>query len=284
MWESIRNLDRRWIFLAMAITVAVPILLQQTFPEAATDIVKQAFSAVEELPSGSSILLPFDYDPSGAGELTPMATAFVRHCAAKGHKMYFLSLWPLGGQMIDEQIRNVIHSDFPDLEYGEDYVNLGYKEGREAVIRVVATNLKEKFPTDNRGINLNEIPMTQDIESVQEMDLILNICAGDPGTKEWVQYVGTPYRVPIVTGCTGVQYPLFLPYYPDPIVGMLPAIKGAAEYEELLGEKYPRYSDPQFKEGYRRMPPQMAAHLLIVGLIILGNIIFFVDRRRGVRG
>jgi hypothetical protein len=29
------------------------------------------------------------------------------------------------------------------------------------------------------------------------------------------------------------------------------------------------------------MGPQLVAHLLIIGLIVVGNIIFFVDRRRG---
>ena len=36
-----------------------------------------------------------------------------------------------GPQMIDEAIRNVIEADYPEMVYGEDYVNLGFKSGGE---------------------------------------------------------------------------------------------------------------------------------------------------------
>ena len=37
----------------------------------------------------------------------------------------------------------------------------------------------------------------------------------------------------------------------------------------------------EYLEGQRRMGPQLFAHLLMVFLIILGNVIFFAQRRRG---
>ena len=45
-----------------------------------------------------------DFDPSAEGELQPMANAFVRHCAEKKHKLYFLTIWPQGVGMIQRQI------------------------------------------------------------------------------------------------------------------------------------------------------------------------------------
>ena len=36
-----------------------------------------------------------------------------------------------------------------------------------------------------------------------------------------------------------------------------------------------------FLEAQRRMGPQLVAHLLMIGLIIVGNVIFFANRRRG---
>ena len=40
----------------------------------------------------------------------------------------------------------------------------------------------------------------------------------------------------------------------------------------------------EYLEGQRRMGPQLFAHLLMVFLIILGNVIFFAQRRRGGAG
>jgi hypothetical protein len=66
------------------------------------------------------------------------------------------------------------------------------------------------------------------------------------------------------------------------MLGLLPAIKGAAEYEAALAEVYPQYASPDRNEGLRRMSPQLVAHLLMVVLIILGNVVYFSQRRKGV--
>ena len=36
-----------------------------------------------------------------------------------------------------------------------------------------------------------------------------------------------------------------------------------------------------FLEAQRRMGPQLVAHLLMIGLIVMGNVVYFASRRRG---
>jgi hypothetical protein len=222
-----------------------------------------------------------------------MATAFVRHCAEKKLRMYFLSLWPVGPQMADDNIDRILRPDFPHLEYGRDYVNLGYKSGYEGVIKVIVTDLRELYTTDTRGTALSNIPMMQGIHSLQDFDLIINVSAGYAGTKEWVQYAVTPYpdKIKMVAGCTGVQAPLLYPYIPEQLPGLLGAIKGAAEYEALVIEKYGRrdaagklVESGKYLEGIRRMGPQLVAHMLMIGLIVTGNVIYFIERKRARGG
>src|SRR5206468_811342 len=197
-------------------------------------------------------------------------------------KMYFMALWPIGAQMADATIEKVLKADFPQLVYGRDYVNLGDKSGNEGVVRVIVTNLRALYTTDSRGTAMQSIPMMQGIENIQQMKLIINVSAGTPGTKEWVQYAVTPYpdRIRVVAGCTGVQATLLYPYIPRQLPGLLGAIKGAAEYEKLVVDKYggPK-PDPKYLDGLRRMGPQLVAHLLIIVLIVLANIVYFADRR-----
>jgi hypothetical protein len=285
--STLRTLDRRWIFLLMAWAVLVPIyfigVTGQTFPEFPSALAHATFDAIERLEEGDPVLLSFDYDPSTEGELTPMATAFVKHAAAKKLKMYFMALWPIGPQMIDNATDKVIKADYPDLVYGRDYVNLGYKSGYEAVIKVIVTSLRELYTTDSRGTALQAIPMMQGIENIQQMKLIIEVAGGFPGTREWVQYAVTPFpdRIRLVAGATGVQATTLYPYIPRQLVGLLGAIKGAAEYEKLVIDKYggPR-PDPKYLEALRRMGPQLIAHLLIILLIVVANVLFFLDRRR----
>ena len=168
-------------------------------------------------------------------------------------------------------------------------MNLGFKSGGEGVIKVIVTDFLELFSTDAKGTPFNDIPMNKEISSVQDMDLVINISAGSAGTKEWVQYAVTPYpdEITLVAGCTGVQAPLLYPYIPEQLPGLLGAIKGAAEYEKLVFDKYYRDEGKvvpgRYQEGVRRMGPQLVAHLLMILLIIAGNFIYFVEKKRGVQ-
>ncbi len=282
MYNLLKNLDRRWVFLLMGVAVSIPILLQLSFPEKVSQLSRDAFNEVEKIKPGDKVLLSFDFDPSSAGELTPMATAFTYHCAKRGAKLYFMALWPVGPQMVEESITKVIKSDFPNMVYGTDYVNLGYKSGNEGVIKVIVTDLKKLYSTDHRGAGINSIPMMEGVSSVQDMDLVLSVSAGYSGAKEWVQYAKTafPDKITFVAGCTGVQAPPLLPYIPNQMPGLVAAIKGAAEYETLLVEHYNLSDLPKYKEAMRRMGSQLIAHLLMVGLIVIGNAVYFVGRAK----
>ncbi|HCS51369.1 hypothetical protein [Rubinisphaera sp.] len=278
--NKLANLDRRWVFLSMLLAVAIPILLGLEFPETPTQQAINVFDEVERLKEGDRVLLALDYDPSSEGELSPMATSFVLHCAKKKVKMYFLTLYPGGPPMIQQAIQRVILTDFPNLVYGEDYVDLGYKPGYEGVVKVIITNLRELYTTDARGTNIDQIPMCQGVESIQDMDLLIAVSAGYPGCKEWVQYAKTPFpdKINLVAGVTGVQAPYLYPYVPKQLIGLLGAIKGAAEYETLVVGKYIE-GEPKavYQEGRRRMGPQLVAHLLMVFLIIAGNTLYFLQ-------
>jgi hypothetical protein len=74
---------------------------------------------------------------------------------------------------------------------------------------------------------------------------------------------------------------------PEPLIGLVGALRGAVEYETALSEQYPerfRAADGRpalVNIGQRRMGPQLWAHLLIVGLIVLGNVLQLRNRRTG---
>lgn len=300
MYEFVKNIDRRWIFLLMLLSVAIPILVigytGKTFPEVPTKMAQAVFDEIEKLNEGDPVLLAFDFDPGSEGELGPMATAFTRHCAERKLKIYYLALWPVGPQMIEESIEKIIKPDFPGMVYGRDYLNLGYKSGNEGVIKVIVTDLRQLYTTDHYGTSLDNLPMMSGIRHIRQMRLIVNVSAGYVGTKEWVQYAVTPYpdEVKLVAGCTGVQAPLLYPYIPQQLPGLLGAIKGAAEYEALVLQKYGQnilttdasgesVIPGKYREGQRRMGPQLVAHILMILLIIAGNVIFFVGKRRESR-
>ena len=279
----LNNLDRRWIFLAMGLSIAIPILLKLRFPEYPGPMARATFNAVEAVPEGSTVLLSFDYDPASAAELQPMASALVHHCAARKLKLVFMALWPLGKKQADDTIDRVLKEFHPGYQYGTDYVQLGFQSGNEGVIKLMATNVPEQYKTDASGTALTALPLVAGIKDLSSFKLVASISAGYPGAKEWVQYGNgaMPEAFSIVGGSTGVQVSQLLPYYPKQIEGMLVAVKGAAEYEMLVEQKYPVAKPEVIGQGRVRMGPQLVAHLLMIALIVLGNLAMIAGRSRG---
>jgi hypothetical protein len=237
-YKKIRDIDRRYIFLVMALAVGIPIIFRIPFPEITTPLVQGVFDKIDSLPAGTKVLLAFDYDPTGEAELQPMANSIVRQLALRKCRLYFIALWPAGQNMIEDTLKNILIPEYPQYIYGSDYVNLGYKSGNEAVIKVIQTNLRKLYTTDTRGTSIDKIPMMQDLNSLKNFGIIVNISSGYPGLKEWIQFGSDPADLPIVGGCTAVQATIMYPYYPNQLLGILGGIKGAAEYDEALKSKY----------------------------------------------
>ncbi|MCD6161862.1 MAG: hypothetical protein J7K40_05550 [candidate division Zixibacteria bacterium] len=279
LFDKMKNIDRRIIFLFIALSVIIPLLLNITFTEKADPIVKNIFDTIESLPAGSRVLLSMDYGPSTVPEIQPMANVLVRHCNEKNLKIYYLCLWATGQNLTTITIDSVQTKEFPDKVYGEDFVNLGYKAGNEGLINVLFTDMKKMYTTDVLGTYIDEIPMMKQVSNLTSFDLIVGLGGGTPGIKEWILFAGDPGGIPVAGGCTAVQAPLLYPYWPNQLLGMMGGIKGAAEYESALIKKYPKYKNMS-KPGIRMMGPQAIAHIVIMLFIIIGNITFFIERAR----
>ncbi|MBD3237864.1 MAG: hypothetical protein GF330_14290 [Candidatus Eisenbacteria bacterium] len=280
--EFVNDLDKRWVFLVVGLAVVTSTIFRLTFPEIPTPMVRSVYEKVESLPEGSRVILPFDYDPASEPELQPMANAFVRLCAERNLKMYFIALWPLGQNMVAGVIDDILQTEYPHLEYGRDYMDFGYKSGNEGVVAVILTDIKKLYTTDAHGTAIDSIPMMAGVRNIRGFDLILTVSAGYPGLKEWIQYAGTPGNIPVAGGCTAVQAPLLYPYYPDQLVGLMGGIKAAAEFEALVAEAYPKFQEDKdrFLTALVRMGPQTVTHLAIIFFIVLGNITFQILRRK----
>lgn len=285
MFALLERIDRRIVFLMMGLAIAIPVLFPFPFDYKPSVLARSVFDEIESLPDGSKVCFSFDYDPASEGEIAPMTKALLYHCGKKRHKLYFMALWGPGAslctQSIDEILLKYCRDDYT---YGEDYVEFGYATGNEGVIKVAVTDFRQMYRTDVRGTPVDRIPMMQGVQNLQAMDLLISASSGYPGSKEWIlYYVGAYPNERVVTGTTGVQSVSLYPYIPNQLRGMLGAIKGAAEYETIVSETYPGPGGtriPDLTEGQRRMGPQLTAHLLMILLIILGNMLYFHSRRK----
>jgi len=281
-FDTIKNIDRRVIFLFIALSVIVPLLFNVIFPERITPIVQKIFDKIEALPEGSRVLISLDFDPSTAPEQEPMVDAVIYHCCQRNVKLYVMALWGAGQNIADATINRIITTHFPNKVYGVDYVHLGYKAGNQGLINVIITDMKKMYTTDVNGTQIDSIPMMRGVRSLKNMDLIAAFGGGFPGLKEWILFAGDPGNIPVAGGVTAVSAPLLYPYYPNQMLGMMGGIKGAAEYESELIRKYPDF-EKMPHGGLEMMGPQAVAHVVIMLFIIIGNVTFFIDRKRKTR-
>jgi len=265
------KVDRRWIFIIIAVVVLIPLMYPLSLPIRATATTQQVYDAVEKLPKGSKILLSCEYSPSTKPEIHPMVVSFLRHCFKNKHKIYITCLWPDGQFMAEEALDEVAEKEF-NLTYGEDYVLLGFRPGNEAVVKGIVSDLRKLYTIDSRGTKVTEIPMMEGINKFEDFDFLFSGSAGYPGTIEWVQYAVDPTDIPMSTGTTSIQVNEVMPYVQaGQVQGILAGMPGAAEYENLIGH-------PGI--GTSGMDAQSVAHLVIVLFIILGNLGYFIERNR----
>ena len=281
--DRLHHLDRRIIFLLIALAVIIPMLLNLVFIVRPSPIVERLFDKVESLPPGSKVLISYDYGPSTVPENQPMADALVRHCMIKGHRLYIIAVWATGEAQANLTIDRVLHGEFPQKQAGIDYVQLGFKAGGQGLINAIFNDLKGMYTTDASGAEINSIPMMADIKGLRDFDLILSVASGKPGLKEWVQFAGDRGNIPVGGGTTAVEAPLLYPYYPKQLLGLMGGLQGAAEYEATLVTKYPKYLETS-AVAVKSMGPQAVAHLVIICLVIVGNIAFFLQRRQDKLG
>jgi hypothetical protein len=233
------------------------------------------------------VWLSFDYGPSSAPENDPMAEGFMRHCLSKDVKVIVCALYPLGGLGLANSAVARIAAEFPNKKYGVDYVNLGYKDGAEAVMRRLGENIASAFPTDVNGRPVSEFPIFQGVQSLRQIKLVFTVATGLIG-EYWITLVNSQFGTPVIVGPTAVSAPKYYAFLSSrQMAGMLGGMKGAAEYEQLLMKRYPPlgefYESTRGFTAIKGMDAQTGIHLVIILFVVVGNVAFFMHRLRQPR-
>ncbi|TET76535.1 MAG: hypothetical protein E3J41_09050 [Candidatus Cloacimonadota bacterium] len=280
-WKKVMKLNRRWIFLLIALAVFIPFLKPLRLPLSITKPAKDVFDAVESIPpEGPPLLIATDYAPSTAPELDPMLYALLRHCFVTKRRVMLLALYPQGAGMAQAGL-DFILPEFPDVKSGEDYVFLGYQPGVQAVVMSLGEDVRLAFPTDAYGVSLDSLPMMEHVRNYDDIALVVDL-AGSSIPITWVIYAVARYGQRLGVGVTAVSAAQYYPYLNSgQFIGMLGGLKGAAEYEILIQQK--GYTEAR-QIATIGMDSQSIAHLVILALIIIGNIAFFASKSHKKKG
>ena len=265
------NIDRRFIFIAVFIGVILPLLIGFELPVKPTENVRAIYETIEQLnpDDGDTVFISFDFGPSTITEMEPMARALLRHCFSRGVRVIGVTLIA-EGVGIAQNLLDETAAEF-GVQYGRDFVFLGFKAGNEVLILNMGQDLHGTFPTDVKGNAIQSLIVTRDITSLRDMDYVIDIASGYPGVDEWIQFGQERYRFPFAAGCTAVMAPDFFPYLQaKQMNGLMAGLAGAAEYETLI---------EQPDKAVAGMRPQSVGHLVIILFILFGNVAYFAGRK-----
>ncbi|MBN1212656.1 MAG: hypothetical protein JXA92_08775 [candidate division Zixibacteria bacterium] len=270
-----RLISRRVVFIYVGIALALPLFMPFTQRIPISPEVRALYNSVETLKPGSKVLISFDFDPPSAPELQPMAESFIRLCFERDLKVIIMGLWPQGPQQANMALEKVLSDEkmkVKNLQYGEDYVNLGFQTGNEFVIQRMGSSFESMFPTDYRGTAYDSLPLVRNVKNFSNIDYSFNLSAGFPGSVEWVQIAVDRYGVQLGLGNTAVQAPQMYTYLnAGQITGILGGMNGGAEFEFLCKYK---------GKATKFMLSQSFAHMIVIAFIIIGNVAFFLGGRK----
>ncbi len=307
--EVIQKLDRRWIYLVVAIAIFLPLIIPFDSRTYTTEPSEKLYRLIDSyaptanekpIEKDRAILLVFSHDASTMPELFPMELAILRHCFERKVKVFTLTFLPSAAPIIDYAI-NTVKEEFPDIKSGENYVNFGYKIGSLAlpIVLGMGEDIPEAVDIDAEGRKISSLPIMKNVKNYNEMNLIMEFSGSSAGGM-WITYARSKFGANVGVGVTAVMAADEYPYLQTgQIVGMLAGLKGAAEYEKLVdifASKGKEFSRDQlrnnlddkaitnknikykFKQARIGMNAQSVAHIMIIIFILIGNIGYFVQK------
>ena len=266
--EKMMQVDRRRIYLAIGVAEIIPAIRGFKVPVSPSPEVKKVYDFVENLKEGEYLFLAMDYDPTSLAELSPMAEAILKHAFSRNEKVIIVTLAQFGPGMVEE-ITSRLAQQYNKVR-GVDYAFLGYRPYPAITILAMGVDFRSPFPVDYYGTPLDSLPVMKGIKNFYNVKGVIDITAGNTADM-WLTDGNGRYGVQLAIGITGVMASNYYQYLQSgQLFGIIPGIKGAAEYESLI--KKPG-------EGMTQAAYQVVAHTVIILFIILSNIAYFATRK-----
>lgn len=267
---------------------------------------------VEAFTLDRAMFFDFYHDAATMPELFPMEVAVMRHCIYRRVPFYTFTILASAVPLIEEALSVVseeIQKTGRVIERGKDYINIGYKPASLylPILLGMGDDIAAAVETDSDGNRIENLPMYRDtaIRNYTQMNLVYETSGNDTGLS-WMIYARPRFGVNVAVGLTAVMAADQYPYLQSgQCVGMTAGLKGAAEYEHLvdmfamnnitfskgqLDNPTPEMlanlditSDTvpsAFKMARLGMNAQSVAHILIIFFIVLGNIGYFLEKRK----
>lgn len=270
--ESLRKLDRRYLMVVMLILMIIPAVNPLGIPIPISDYTREVYNYIENLPSGSIIVVANNVDVALWPEEETFAKALFWHLGEGPHKFVIVNFGADSPLLISGALTDInFEISFPNKKYGDDYVLMGFLAGGETAMASFATNPQGVFEQDFYGTPIEQLSIMKELKGASDIDLIVHITGSDADSpvRQWVETFHIPYAAAPTIGWV----PTYMPYYnAGQLVGLIAGVQGGAEYELLIGRP---------GSGLAINDALSLAFLFTILLAILGNIDHLISRLKG---
>lgn len=306
-YEKMQVLDRRYIYLVVALAIILPLIIPFNSKTYVTEPVENIYKKIDSFAGRKdrAVLLCFSHDASTMAELFPMEVAILRHCFQRNIQVFTITFIPAAKPLMDYALQTA-KEDYT-VQSGVDYVNFGYKPWGIFLPTVLGMgdDIAKAVEVDDEGRIVSNLEIMKEIKNYNEMNLVIDFAAS-AAVYTWITYARARFGANVAAGVTAVMAADNYPYLQTgQLIGMLAGLKGAAEYEklvdvfatyknangtvgrdfskEILKDSWIKLSDiknPVYKTARIGMNAQTVAHIMIIVFIVLGNIGHFLNRKK----
>lgn len=277
---KLARLDRRYIYLVMAVATALPMLSPLEIGVRPSEETRRFDQEIDKIiASPKPLLVEVDFGPQTMAELEPLFFAVMHKLFKMKKKIVFINFSAEATGLLRRYLKEL--EETYALTYGQDYAYLGYAASYFAVIYALGTSVEEHFHADDRGTPLKEIPLLRDIHNSRDFSAVFSI-ASNTVPRFWITWGVAPFGFDFLMACpatNATDYYTFL--QTKQLKAILAGGRAGAEYEGMLVDQGVLSS---LGVSSRGLDSLTMALLTIIAFIVLGNLGYFAGRLAQKKG
>lgn len=284
--------SRRILYLVMIVAVALPILMGVSQKPSRLVSAERMYEVLDTIEVGDKrvALVWLDFGPNTIAENKPQAEVIIEHLFRRRIPVLLLSQYQQAERFLNSIPKEVaarLEREMPGerWQYGDAWINGGFRPGGAIFMQSLASaaDISKFLGRDVSGMPIIHYPRFGSIGDLRGVALVGHVTGLTGVFDSIVQFLQKgDYRPTLVHGCTSITIPeayIFLDS--GQLKGLLEGIAGAAWYSEVLKKHHPATENRDLLVTNTALS---AAHLVLIGLIVIGNLMPLVARLRRQNG
>jgi len=258
------SMTRKQMAAILTVLSAIPVFIPIGVPIPIGYTTRDFYNTIQSLKVGGIVALPFQETTAHYNSYRDGWTAMLLQLFTRRAKLICYSLQTETPQVWETLFRFVDMSKY-NYTYGVDYVIFPFLSGDESALASIGANMR-LFTTDLYGTKTADIPVMAKVRTLADVDLTISSYSSNDFADMYVRQWPARYGVKALT--TMRAYGDVAQHYGKYIFG---CEDRPAEYEKLTG-----YAG----EDLIISDAQNVTAVFIYFSILLGNITYFLDKRR----